>query len=106
MIRSQNRQNRERDIVTSTSATGMMTIKAKSKYLANVISKSSDNYHQDYILHIIAPLLDFTSVKSLCDRFFKYFLDKIVASRSKFPEKNLNFVSVQKPEIKYKMYVF
>ena len=53
----------------------MMT-KAKSKYLADVIAENSDNPRRlwnsiNNILHRIPPpaLPEFTSVKSLCDRF-------------------------------------
>ena len=90
----------------------MMT-KAKSKYSAEVISENSDNLSHlwnsiDNILHIIPPpaLLEFTSVKSLCDHFSKYFVDKIETIRSKFPDKVQNIPPVQKPEIRSKMNVF
>ena len=41
------------------------------------------------ILHRIPPpaLPEFTSVKSLCDHFSRYFVDKIETIRSKFPDK-------------------
>ena len=62
---------------------GIMT-KAKSKYLADVISENSDNSRRLWnsiynIRHRILPpaLLEFTSVNSLCDHFSKYFVDKI-----------------------------
>ena len=71
----------------------MMT-KSKSKYLAEVNSENSDNprllWNSTYnILHRIPPpaLAEFTSVKSLCDHFSKYFVDKIKTIRSKFPDK-------------------
>ena len=90
----------------------MMT-KAKSKYLADVISENSDNPRRlwssiDNILHRILPLAlpEFTSVKSLCDHFSKYFIDKIETTRSKFSDKVHNIPSVQKPEIRYKINVF
>ena len=61
----------------------MMT-KAKSKYLADVISEKSDNPRRlwnskNNILHRIPPpaLPVFISVKSLCDHFSRYFVDKI-----------------------------
>ena len=74
----------------------MMT-KAKSKYLA------------EYTLHRIPPpaLPDFTSVKSLCDNFSKYFVDIIETIRSKFPDKVQNIPSVQKKtEIRSKVNVY
>ena len=90
----------------------MMT-KAKSKYLADVISENSDNPRRlwnsiNNILHRIPPpaLPEFTSVKSLCDHFSRYFVDKIETIRSKFPDKVQNIPLVQKPEIKSKMNVF
>ena len=61
----------------------MMT-KAKSKYLADVIAENLDNPRRlwnsiNNILHRIPPpaLPEFTSVKSLCDHFSRYFVDKI-----------------------------
>ena len=61
----------------------MMT-KAKSKYLADVIAENSDNPRRlwnsiNILLHRIPPpaLPEFTSVKSLCDHFSRYFVDKI-----------------------------
>ena len=60
------------------------------------------------ILHRIPPpaLPEFTSVKSLCDNFFRYFVDKIETIRSKFPDKVQNIPQVQKTEIRSKMNVF
>ena len=74
----------------------MMT-KAKWKYLADVISENSDNPRRlcnsiNNILHRIAPpaLPAFTSMKSFCDHFSKYFVDKIETARSNFPDKVQN----------------
>ena len=55
----------------------------------------------DNILHVISPpaLPEFTSVKSLCDHFSKYFVDTIETIRSKFPDKVPNILSVEKVEI-------
>ena len=82
----------------------MMT-KAKSKYLADVIAENSDNPRRlwnsiNNILHRIPPpaLPEFTSVKSLCDHFSRYFVDKIETIRSKFPDKVQNIPQVQKTE--------
>ena len=88
----------------------MMT-KAKSKYLADVISENSDNplwNSINNILYRIPPpaLPEFTSVKSLCDHLFRYFVDKIETIRSKFPDKVQNIPQVQKPKIRSKMNVF
>ena len=90
----------------------MMT-KAKSKYLADVIAENSDNPRRlwnsiNNILHRIPPpaLPEFTSVKSLCDHFSRYFVDKIETIRSKFPDKVQNIPQVQKSEIRSKMNVF
>ena len=90
----------------------MMT-KAKSKYLADVIAENSDNPRRlwnsiNNILHIIPPpaLPDFTSVKSLCDHFSRYSVDKIETLRSKFPDKVQNIPQVQKTVIRSKMNVF
>ena len=60
------------------------------------------------ILHRIPPpaLPEFRSVKSLCEHFSKYFVDKNETIRSKFPDKVHNIPSVQKTEIRYKMNVF
>ena len=60
------------------------------------------------ILHRIPPpaLPEFTSVKSLCDHFSTYFVDKIETIRSKFPDKVHNMPPVHKPEIRSKMNVF
>ena len=82
----------------------MMT-KAKSKYLADVIAENSD--HPRRLLQRILPpaLPEFTSVKSLCDHFSRYFVDKIETIRSKFPDKVQNIPQVQKTEIRYKMNV-
>ena len=89
----------------------MMT-KAKSKYLAAVISENSDNPRRlwnsiNNTLHKIPPpaLPEFTSVKSLCDHLSRYFVDKIKTNRSKFPDKVQNIPQVQKPEIRSKMNV-
>ena len=86
--------------------------KAKSKYLAEVISEISDNPRRlsclwnsiNNILHRIPPpaLPEFISVKSLCD----HFVDKIETIRSKFPDKVQNIPPVQKPELRSKMNVF
>ena len=90
----------------------MMT-KANSKYLADVIAENSDNPRRlwnsiNNILHRIPPpsLREFTKVKSLCDHFSGYFVDKIETSRFKFPDKVQNIPQVQKPEIRSKMNVF
>ena len=90
----------------------MMT-KAKSKYLADVIAENSDNPRRllnsiNNILHRISPpaLPEFTSVKSLCDHFSRYFVDKIETIRSKFPDKVQDIPQVQKTEIRSKMKVF
>ena len=90
----------------------MMT-KAKSKYLADVIAENSNNLRRlwnsiNTILHRIpSPALpESTSVKSLCDHFSRYFVDKIGTIRSKFPDKVQNIPQVQKTEIRYKMNVF
>ena len=87
--------------------------KAKSKYLADVIAVNSDNPRRlwnsiNNILHRIPPpaLPEFTSVKSLCDHFSRYFVDKIDTIRSKFPDKVQNIPQVQKPENRSKMNVF
>ena len=84
----------------------MMT-KAKSKYLADVISENSDNPRRlwnsiNNILHRIPPpaLLEFSSVKSLCDHFSRYFVDKIETIRSKFPDKVQNIPRNQKLDLK------
>ena len=90
----------------------MMT-KAKSKYLADTIAENSNDPRRPWnsiniILHRIPPpaLPEFTSVKSLCDHFSRYFVNKIENIRSKFPDKVQNIPQVQKPEIRYKMIVF
>ena len=90
----------------------MMT-KAKSKYLADVIAENLDNPRHlwnsiNNILHRIPPpaLPAFTSVKSLCDLFSRYFVDKIETIHSKFPDKVQNIPQVQKPQIRSKMNVF
>ena len=51
------------------------------------------------ILHRIPPAAppEFTSVKSLCDHFSRYFVDKIETTRSKFPDKIQNIPQGQKP---------
>ena len=84
--------------------------KAKSKYLADVIAENSDNPRRlwnsiNNILQIIPPhaLPEFTSAKSLCDHFFRYFVDKIETIRSKFPDKVQNIPQVQKTEIRCKV---
>ena len=68
----------------------MMT-KAKSKYSADVFSENSDNPRRlcnsiNNILHIIPPLAlpEFTSVKSLCDHFSRYFVIKLKISVPNF----------------------
>ena len=75
----------------------MMT-KAKSKFLADVITENSDNPRRlrnsiNNILYRIPPPAqpEFTSVKSLCDHFSKYFVDKIEIIRSKFLDKDTIF---------------
>ena len=90
----------------------MMT-KAKSKYLADVIAENSDNPRRlwnsiNNIPHRIPlpALPEFTSVKSLCDHFSRYFVDKIETIRFKFPYKVQNIPQVQKPEIRSKINVF
>ena len=90
----------------------MMT-KSKSKYSADVIAENSDKprrlwYSINNILHKIPPpaLPEFISVKSLCDHFSRYFVDKIETIRSKFPDKGQNIPQVQKTEIRSKMNVF
>ena len=90
-----------------------MITQAKSKYLADVIAENSDNLRRlwnsiNYILHRIPPpaLPEFTSVKSLCDHFSRYFVGKIETIRSKCPDKVQNIPQVQKPEIRSKMNVF
>ena len=57
------------------------------------------------ILRRIPPpaLPEFTSVKSFCDHFSKYFVHKIEIIRSKFTHKVLNIAAVQKNEIESKM---
>ena len=77
--------------------------KAKSKYSADVISENSDNPRRlwnsiNNILHRIPPaaLPEFTSARSLCDHFSRYFVDKIEIIRSKFPDKVQNIPQVQK----------
>ena len=90
----------------------MMT-KAKSKYSADIISENSANPRRlwnliNNILYRIPPpaLPQFTSVKSLCDHFSKYFVDKIETIHSKFLDKVHNIPLVQKTEIRSKIYVF
>ena len=87
----------------------MMT-KAKSRYLADVIAENPRRLWNSInnILHGIPPpgLPEFTSVKSLCDHFSKYFVDKIETIRSKFPNKVQNISQVQKPKIRSKINVF
>ena len=90
----------------------MMT-KAKSKYLADGIAENSDNPRRlwnsiNNILRRIPPpaLPEFTSVKSLCDHFSMYFVDKIKTIRSKFPDKVQNISQVQKTEIRSERNVF
>ena len=70
----------------------------KSKYFAHVILENSVNPRRlwnsiNNILHRIPS--EFTSVKSLCDHFSKYFVDKIENIRSKFPDKVQNIPSAQ-----------
>ena len=88
-----------------------MITKAKSKYLADVIAENSDNPRRlwnsiNNILHRIPPpaLPEFTSVKSLCHHFSRYFVVETI--RSKFPDKVQNIPQVQKPEIRSKMNTF
>ena len=90
----------------------MMT-KAKSKYLTDVIAENSDNPRRlwnsiNNILHRIPPpaLPELTSVKSLCDHFSRYFVDKIETIRFNFPDTVQNIPQVQKPEIRSKINVF
>ena len=78
-----------------------------SKYLADGISENSDNLRRlwssiNNILHRIPPpaLPEFTSVKSLSDHFYKYFVDKIKTIRSKFEDKVHSIPWVQKIEIR------
>ena len=87
--------------------------KAKSKYLADFIAENSDNPCRlwnsiNNILHRIPPhaLPEFTSVKSLCDHFSRYFVDKIETIHSKFSDKVQNIPQVQKTEIISKLDVF
>ena len=86
--------------------------KAKSKYLHDVISENSDNHRRLWnsiinILHRIPPpaLPEFTSVKSICDHFSWYFVNKIKTIRSKFTDKvsPQNIPQVQKPKIRSKV---
>ena len=78
-----------------------------------LFAENSDNPRRlwnliNNILHRIPPpaLPEFTSVKSLCDHFSRYFVDKIETIHSKFPDKVQNIPQVQKPEIRSKMNVF
>ena len=80
---------------------------------ADVIAENSNSPRRlwnliNNILHRIQPpaLPEFTSVKSLCDHFSRYLVDKIETIRSKFPDKVQNIPQVQKPEIRSKMNVF
>ena len=64
------------------------------------ILENSDNPRRlwnsiNNILHRIPPpaLPEFTSVKSLCDHFSRYFVDKIETIRSKYPDKVQNIRS-------------
>ena len=84
--------------------------KVKSKYLADFISENSDNPRRlwnsiNNILHRIPPpaLPEFTSVKSLCDHLYRYFVDNIETIRSKFPDKVQNTPQVPKTEIRFKI---
>ena len=83
----------------------MMT-KAKSKYLADVIAENSDNPCRlwnsinNNLHRTPPPAPEFTSVKSLCDHFSKYCVDKIETIRYKFPDKVQNIPQEQKPEIR------
>ena len=84
-----------------------MITKDKSKYLTDVISENSDSPRRPWnsinnILHRIPPprLPQFTSVKSLCDHFSKYYVDKIEAILAKFSDEVHNIPSVQKTEIR------
>ena len=83
----------------------MMT-KAKSKYLADVIAENSNNLRRlwnsiNNILHRIPPpaLPEFTSVKSLCDHFSRYFVDKIAIIRSNFQIKYRIFHKCKKQKL-------
>ena len=83
--------------------------KAKSKYWADIISENSDNPRRlwnsiNNILHRIPPPA--LPVKSLCDHFSRYFVDKNETIRSKFPDKVHNISQVRKPEIRSKMNFF
>ena len=90
-----------------------MMPKAKSKNLADVISENSHYPRRlwnlmNNILHRIPPPAapEFTSVKSFCDHFSKYFVDKIENTRSNFPDKVHNIPSVQKTKIGCKINFF
>ena len=58
------------------------------------------------ILHRIPPpaLPKFTAVKSFCDNSSEYLIDKIETARSKCPDKVPNISSLQKREIKSKIF--
>ena len=87
----------------------MMT-KAKSKYFADVIADNPRRLRNSInnIMHRIPPpaLPEFTSVKSLCDHFSRYFVNKIETIRSKFPDKVQNIPHVEKTEFSSKLNVF
>ena len=70
-----------------------MLFSEKNGQSAQPICNSINN-----ILHTIpTPALpEFTSIKSLYDRFSKYFVLKFETVRSKFTDKVLNIPSVQK----------
>ena len=79
--------------------------KTKSKSLAEFISENSNNPRRlwnsiNNILHRIPPpaLSEFKSVKSLCDHFSWYFVDKIETIRFKFPDKAQNIPQLQKKQ--------
>ena len=71
------------------------------EYLADVISDKSyilcrlGNVINNILSRIPSSALPkFTSVKSLCDHFSKYFVDKIETIRSKFEDKAPNIPAV------------
>ena len=80
-----------------------MLFSEKNGQSAQPICNSINN-----ILHGIptTALPEFSSVKSLYDHFWKYFVYKIETICSKFPDKVLNMPSVQKPQIKSKIKSF
>ena len=83
-----------------------MITKAKSKYLADVISENSDNPRRlwnsiNNIMHRISPpaLSELTSVKSLCDHFSGYFVDTIETIRPNFQIKYRIFHKCKKQKL-------